>query len=87
MERFRALTEGPIIFHYGDDILSEPTNLPAQDSWRALLEMARRPSFPRSCLDSHSNPLCHFSFRSHRPNLSDIECIFELCLGGLCRRR
>ena len=31
MERFRALTEGPIIFHYGDDILSEPTNLPAQD--------------------------------------------------------
>jgi hypothetical protein len=31
LERFRALTEIPIIIHYGDNIPSEPTNLPAQD--------------------------------------------------------
>lgn len=41
MERFSALTGIPIVIYYGDNIPSEPTNLPAQDSWRARLEMAR----------------------------------------------
>jgi hypothetical protein len=41
MEQFRAITEIPIVIYYGDNIPSEPTNVPAQDSWRARLEMAR----------------------------------------------
>jgi pimeloyl-ACP methyl ester carboxylesterase len=41
MEQFRAITEIPIVIYYGDNIPSDPTNLPAQDSWRARLEMAR----------------------------------------------
>jgi pimeloyl-ACP methyl ester carboxylesterase len=41
MDQFSALTRIPIIIYYGDNILSEPTNMPAQDSWRARLEMAR----------------------------------------------
>jgi pimeloyl-ACP methyl ester carboxylesterase len=41
MAQFQALTEIPIVIYYGDNIPSEPTNVPAQDSWRARLEMAR----------------------------------------------
>ena len=41
MEQFSALTKIPIVIYYGDNIPSEPTNMPAQDSWRARLEMAR----------------------------------------------
>jgi pimeloyl-ACP methyl ester carboxylesterase len=41
MDQFTALTRIPIVIYYGDNIPSEPTNMPAQDSWRARLEMAR----------------------------------------------
>jgi pimeloyl-ACP methyl ester carboxylesterase len=41
MDQFDALTQIPIVIYYGDNIPSEPTNMPAQDSWRARLEMAR----------------------------------------------
>lgn len=41
MSEFQALTKIPIIIYYGDNIPSAPTDLPAQDSWRARLEMAR----------------------------------------------
>ena len=39
--QFEALTRIPIIVLYGDNIPAEPIRLPAQDSWRARLEMAR----------------------------------------------
>ncbi|UQI33970.1 alpha/beta fold hydrolase [Pseudomonas bijieensis] len=40
-EQFKALTRIPIIIFYGDNIPDQPVRLPAQDSWRARLEMAR----------------------------------------------
>jgi pimeloyl-ACP methyl ester carboxylesterase len=40
-EQFKALTNIPIIIFYGDNIPDQPVRLPAQDSWRARLEMAR----------------------------------------------
>lgn len=39
---FMALTRIPILVLYGDNIPDKPTALPAQDSWRARLEMARK---------------------------------------------
>lgn len=42
LEQFKALTRIPIIIYYGDYIPSQAIDLPAQDSWRARLEMARR---------------------------------------------
>lgn len=39
--QFEALTRIPIVIFYGDNIPAEPVRLPAQDSWRARLEMAR----------------------------------------------
>jgi Alpha/beta hydrolase family len=41
MSEFKALTEIPIIVFYGDNIPAQPTTMPAQDSWRARLAMAR----------------------------------------------
>ncbi|MFC9835298.1 alpha/beta fold hydrolase [Rhodococcus sp. NPDC127530] len=41
MDQFTALTKIPIVIYYGDNIPSEPTDQPNQDSWRARLEMAR----------------------------------------------
>ena len=38
---FRALTRIPIIVFYGDNIPVQPTRMPAQDSWRVRLAMAR----------------------------------------------
>jgi pimeloyl-ACP methyl ester carboxylesterase len=40
-EQFKALTKIPIVIFYGDNIPDQPVRLPAQDSWRARLEMAR----------------------------------------------
>ncbi len=40
-EEFKALTRIPILVLYGDNIPEKPMRLPAQDSWRARLEMAR----------------------------------------------
>lgn len=40
-EQFKALTRIPIVIFYGDNIPDQPTSLPAQDSWRARLKMAR----------------------------------------------
>ena len=40
-EQFKALTNIPIVIFYGDNIPDQPVRLPAQDSWRARLEMAR----------------------------------------------
>ncbi|MBK5054395.1 alpha/beta fold hydrolase [Burkholderia sp. R-70199] len=42
MEQFMALTRIPILVFYGDNIPDKPTDMPAQDSWRARLEMARK---------------------------------------------
>lgn len=42
MAEFMALTKIPILIVYGDNIPERPVALPAQDSWRARLEMARR---------------------------------------------
>jgi hypothetical protein len=39
--QFVALTRIPILIFYGDNIPDAPTDLPAQDSWRARLQMAR----------------------------------------------
>ncbi len=38
---FKALTQLLILVLYGDNIPDKPVDLPAQDSWRARLEMAR----------------------------------------------
>ncbi|VVO39499.1 alpha/beta hydrolase [Pseudomonas fluorescens] len=40
-EQFKALTRIPIVIFYGDNIPDQPVRQPAQDSWRARLEMAR----------------------------------------------
>jgi hypothetical protein len=42
MPHFVALTKIPILVLYGDNIPDHPIDLPAQDSWRARLEMARK---------------------------------------------
>ena len=39
--QFESLTRIPIVTFYGDSIPAKPIRLPAQDSWRARLEMAR----------------------------------------------
>ncbi|MBB5190690.1 pimeloyl-ACP methyl ester carboxylesterase [Silvimonas terrae] len=41
LDRFLALTKIPILVIYGDNIPDHPVDLPAQDSWRARLEMAQ----------------------------------------------
>jgi hypothetical protein len=41
MAQFMALTKIPILIVYGDNIPAQPMPMPAQDSWRARLEMAR----------------------------------------------
>jgi hypothetical protein len=41
MSQFTALTRIPILVFYGDNIPDDPTDMPAQDSWRARLQMAR----------------------------------------------
>lgn len=40
--QFMALTKIPILILYGDNIPDRPVEMPAQDSWRARLEMARK---------------------------------------------
>jgi hypothetical protein len=40
--QFEALTKLPILVLYGDNIPDHAVGLPAQDSWRARLEMARQ---------------------------------------------
>lgn len=42
MDRFMALTKIPIIIFYGDNIPDKPVAMPAQDSWRVRLAMARQ---------------------------------------------
>lgn len=41
MSQFMALTRIPILILYGDNIPEQAIDLPAQDSWRARLQMAR----------------------------------------------
>ena len=41
ISQFMALTKIPILIVYGDNIPAQPMPMPAQDSWRARLEMAR----------------------------------------------
>lgn len=41
LAQFMALTRIPILILYGDNIPVQPMDLPAQDSWRARLQMAR----------------------------------------------
>lgn len=41
MDQFMALTRIPILILYGDNIPEQAVDLPAQDSWRARLKMAR----------------------------------------------
>jgi hypothetical protein len=41
MSQFMALTKIPILVLYGDNIPDKPVDMPAQDSWRARLQMAR----------------------------------------------
>lgn len=38
---FQALTRIPIVIYYGDNIPTSPSKLPAQDSWRVRLAMAK----------------------------------------------
>lgn len=42
MEQFMALTKIPILIIYGDNIPDKPVAMPAQDSWRVRLAMARK---------------------------------------------
>ena len=39
---FEKLTRIPIIIYYGDNIPERPSDIPAQDYWRACLEMANK---------------------------------------------
>lgn len=39
---FKKLTQIPIIIYYGDYIPEKPSDIPAQDYWRACLEMAQK---------------------------------------------
>ncbi|MBY5863711.1 alpha/beta hydrolase [Rhizobium leguminosarum] len=41
MDDFIKLTKIPIVIYYGDNIPDRPTTMPAQDSWRVRLAMAR----------------------------------------------
>ncbi|MEJ8848183.1 alpha/beta fold hydrolase [Variovorax rhizosphaerae] len=41
LQQFMALTRIPILIVYGDNIPEQAIDLPAQDSWRARLQMAR----------------------------------------------
>lgn len=41
MEVFKKLTKIPIIIYYGDYIPTEPVENPAQEQWRAALQMAK----------------------------------------------
>lgn len=41
LSEFMKLTKIPIIIFYGDNIPDQPTSMPAQDSWRVRLAMAR----------------------------------------------
>lgn len=41
MEEFKKLTKIPIIIYYGDYIPTEPVENPAQEQWRAALQMAK----------------------------------------------
>lgn len=41
MSQFLALTRIPILILYGDNIPKQATDMPAQDSWRARLEIAQ----------------------------------------------
>jgi pimeloyl-ACP methyl ester carboxylesterase len=41
MDQFMKLTKMPIIVYYGDNIPEQPTKLPAQDSWRVRVAMAK----------------------------------------------
>ncbi|PVZ82627.1 alpha/beta hydrolase [Serratia sp. S1B] len=42
LTQFMALTKIPVLIIYGDNIPDKPTALPAQDSWRARLAVARQ---------------------------------------------
>ncbi|UWS31863.1 alpha/beta hydrolase [Erwinia pyrifoliae] len=42
MGKFMALTKIPILIFYGDNIPDKPSAMPAQDSWRVRLAMARQ---------------------------------------------
>jgi pimeloyl-ACP methyl ester carboxylesterase len=42
LDQFMALTKIPVLIIYGDNIPDKPTALPAQDSWRARLAVARQ---------------------------------------------
>ncbi|AWW29674.1 alpha/beta hydrolase [Echinicola strongylocentroti] len=42
MDKFKKLTQIPIVIYYGDYIPAEPVENPAQEQWRAALQMAKR---------------------------------------------
>ncbi|WP_419872817.1 alpha/beta hydrolase [Candidatus Pristimantibacillus sp. PTI5] len=42
VDDFKQLTEIPIVVYYGDNIPEQPSDVPAEDFWRASLEMANR---------------------------------------------
>lgn len=42
MADFKKLTQIPVIIYYGDNIPKQPSDIPAQDYWRACLEMAKK---------------------------------------------
>ncbi len=42
LPQFMALTKIPVLIIYGDNIPAKPSAMPAQDSWRVRLEMARK---------------------------------------------
>ena len=42
LAEFKKLTQIPIIIYYGDNIPDKPSDIPAQDYWRACLEMANK---------------------------------------------
>lgn len=42
LEKFKNLTQIPIIIYYGDNIPDKSSEIPAQDYWRACMEMANK---------------------------------------------
>lgn len=91
MEQFMALTRIPILVLYGDNIPEQAIDLPAQDSWRARLPMAR---LWRDTVNKHGGdvrlihlPQIGIKGNTHFPmsDLNNVQ-IADLVCGFLCEK-
>jgi len=82
LAQFMALTKVPILSIYGDNIPEKPVDLPAQDSWRARLEMAR---LWQSTVNKHRGdvtvvhlPTIGIKGNTHFPSPTSITCRLQI---------